>query len=182
MNTPIPDHLSDFWNAFAKATGGVDAARFYEVCIFGDSEDLANELPNLCFTAPSVQQRDQSGPAKRREGEFPYRATSVSSRTGRASRCASLKLKRSRSCLSAKSAPSLPPRKEKEMVSCRSGGRHIDNTSPENAPEQAASLLKACSSPASDSRLSTVLQPMRPNRSFERTPLSKTRSAAQLQR
>ena len=47
MNTPIPDHLSGFWNAFAKANGGVDAARFYEVCVFGDSEDLANELAQL---------------------------------------------------------------------------------------------------------------------------------------
>lgn len=45
--THIPAHLSEFWNAFANSIGGVDAARFYEVCIFGDSEDLANELAEL---------------------------------------------------------------------------------------------------------------------------------------
>ena len=45
--TRIPAHLSDFWNAFSTSIGGVDTARFYEVCIFGDSEDLANELAGL---------------------------------------------------------------------------------------------------------------------------------------
>ncbi|MYN02922.1 ASCH domain-containing protein [Pseudoduganella sp. DS3] len=47
MITHIPAHLSDFWNAFADSIGGVDAARFYEVCVFGDSEALANELAEL---------------------------------------------------------------------------------------------------------------------------------------
>lgn len=47
MTTHIPAHLADFWSAFAKSIGGVDAARFYEVCVFGDSEDLANELAEL---------------------------------------------------------------------------------------------------------------------------------------
>ncbi|NCT82692.1 MAG: ASCH domain-containing protein [Comamonadaceae bacterium] len=47
MATHIPAHLVDFWNAFADSIGGVDAARFYEVCVFGDSEDLANELAEL---------------------------------------------------------------------------------------------------------------------------------------
>lgn len=47
ITTPIPAYLADFWNAFATSSGGVDAARFYEVCIFGDSEDLANELAEL---------------------------------------------------------------------------------------------------------------------------------------
>lgn len=45
--THIPAHLSDFWNAFADSIGGVDDALFYEVCVFGDSEDLANELAEL---------------------------------------------------------------------------------------------------------------------------------------
>lgn len=45
--TPIPPHLEAFWNDFAKSIGGVDAARFYEVCVFGDSEELANELAEL---------------------------------------------------------------------------------------------------------------------------------------
>lgn len=45
--TRIPAHLAGFWNAFANSIGGVDATRFYEVCIFGDSEDLANELAEL---------------------------------------------------------------------------------------------------------------------------------------
>ena len=43
----IPAHLGDFWRAFASSMGGVDAARFYEVCIFGDSEELADELAAL---------------------------------------------------------------------------------------------------------------------------------------
>jgi uncharacterized protein YhfF len=47
MTPSIPAHLRDFWNHFAKSKGGVDAARFYEACVFGDSEDLANELAEL---------------------------------------------------------------------------------------------------------------------------------------
>lgn len=47
MTIHIPAHLTDFWNTFADSVGGVDAARFYEVCVFGDSEDLANELAEL---------------------------------------------------------------------------------------------------------------------------------------
>lgn len=47
MTLPIPAHLNDFWNHFAQSIGGVDAARFYEACIFGDSEELADELAEL---------------------------------------------------------------------------------------------------------------------------------------
>jgi uncharacterized protein YhfF len=44
---PLPTHLAAFWNDFAKSTGGVDEARFYEAFFFGDSESLANELAAL---------------------------------------------------------------------------------------------------------------------------------------
>lgn len=44
---PIPAHLSAFWAEFAKATGGADEERFYEAFLFGDSEDMANELAEL---------------------------------------------------------------------------------------------------------------------------------------
>lgn len=44
---PIPPHLAPFWNDFAKSTGRADEERFYEACIFGDSEELANELAAL---------------------------------------------------------------------------------------------------------------------------------------
>ncbi|XLZ71011.1 ASCH domain-containing protein [Massilia sp. SR12] len=65
--TPIPANLSDFWSAFANSIGGVDAARFYEVCIFGDSEELANELAELVLrgtkraTAGSVWSCESEG-------------------------------------------------------------------------------------------------------------------------
>ena len=35
---PVPAHLSAFWDAFVKSTGGIDEARFYEAFFFGDSE------------------------------------------------------------------------------------------------------------------------------------------------
>ncbi|MDM4766570.1 ASCH domain-containing protein [Pelomonas sp. SE-A7] len=47
MTTPIPAPLADFWSAFADSIAGVDPTRFYEVCVFGDSEALANELAEL---------------------------------------------------------------------------------------------------------------------------------------
>ncbi|MEH0168466.1 ASCH domain-containing protein [Paucibacter sp. JuS9] len=43
----IPSHLVDFWSAFSNSIGGIETARFYEACIFGDSEELANELAAL---------------------------------------------------------------------------------------------------------------------------------------
>lgn len=67
MVTPIPAHLREFWNAFAEAIGGVETARFYEPCIFGDSEDLANELAELVLrgtkraTAGSVWSSEAEG-------------------------------------------------------------------------------------------------------------------------
>lgn len=67
MTTPIPAHLADFWYAFAKSLGSVDATRFYDVCVFGDSEDLANELAELVVrrikraTAGSVWSYEDEG-------------------------------------------------------------------------------------------------------------------------
>ncbi|MCV2350650.1 ASCH domain-containing protein [Paucibacter sp. Y2R2-4] len=67
MTTHIPAHLADFWSAFADSIGGVDAARFYDVCVFGDSEALANELAELVLrgtkraTAGSVSSFEDEG-------------------------------------------------------------------------------------------------------------------------
>ena len=67
MTTHIPAHLADFWNAFADSIGGVDAARFYDVCVFGDTEALANELAELVLrgtkraTAGSVSSYEDEG-------------------------------------------------------------------------------------------------------------------------
>ncbi|MBO9689058.1 MAG: ASCH domain-containing protein [Mitsuaria chitosanitabida] len=43
----VPSHLLPFWNEFLLATGAVDQGRYYDVCIFGDSEQLADELADL---------------------------------------------------------------------------------------------------------------------------------------
>lgn len=43
----IPAPFAEFWQRFAAARGGVDEARFYEACFFGDSEALADELAAL---------------------------------------------------------------------------------------------------------------------------------------
>lgn len=67
MINPIPEQQRAFWNTFAKSAGGVDAARFYEVCIFGDSEELANKLAELVLrgikraTAGSVWSSEAEG-------------------------------------------------------------------------------------------------------------------------
>jgi uncharacterized protein YhfF len=44
---PVPEAQRPFWNAFARAQGGVDEARFYEAFAFGDSPALADELAAL---------------------------------------------------------------------------------------------------------------------------------------
>ncbi|HSC06980.1 MAG TPA: ASCH domain-containing protein [Steroidobacteraceae bacterium] len=44
---PIPPHVTDFWATYAKAVGGVDESRFYEVFFFGDSQELADSLVKL---------------------------------------------------------------------------------------------------------------------------------------
>ena len=43
----VPPHLLPFWNEFLLATGTADHGRYYDVCIFGDSEKLADELATL---------------------------------------------------------------------------------------------------------------------------------------
>ncbi len=47
---PIPPHIADFWNAYAKAAGGVDEARFYEAFHFDDNEEAANFLAKLVLS------------------------------------------------------------------------------------------------------------------------------------
>lgn len=43
----IPDHLRPFWEAFKHACSGVSDAHFYDVCTFGDSAELIDELAEL---------------------------------------------------------------------------------------------------------------------------------------
>ncbi|MFG6412730.1 ASCH domain-containing protein [Roseateles sp. DC23W] len=44
---PVPPHLKSFWNEFAQACGETDESRYYDICVFGDSEALADELALL---------------------------------------------------------------------------------------------------------------------------------------
>ncbi|QSI78523.1 ASCH domain-containing protein [Niveibacterium microcysteis] len=43
----IPDSLRPFWEAFKRARNGVSDAQFYDVCTFGDSAELIDELAEL---------------------------------------------------------------------------------------------------------------------------------------
>ena len=43
----IPKHLRPFWDDFSRSHGDVSDSRFYDVCVFGDSELLADELAEL---------------------------------------------------------------------------------------------------------------------------------------
>lgn len=76
MTLPIPAHLNDFWNHFAQSNGGVDAARFYEACVFGDSEDLVDELAELVLrgikraTAGSVWSSEAEGKRLPMQGDL----------------------------------------------------------------------------------------------------------------
>ncbi|WP_271010452.1 ASCH domain-containing protein [Paucibacter sp. B51] len=50
MNPRIPAHLQEFWQAYAAHRGGqegLDDERFYEVCQFGDTPELVDELAQL---------------------------------------------------------------------------------------------------------------------------------------
>ncbi|MDL5032987.1 ASCH domain-containing protein [Pelomonas sp. APW6] len=64
---PIPAHLRDYWQAFSASVGGVDDARFFEACTFGDSQALADELAALVLkgvkrgTAASVGSFEAQG-------------------------------------------------------------------------------------------------------------------------
>ncbi len=52
----VPPHLLPFWNEFLLATGTADHGRYYDVCIFGDSEKLADELANLVLRGVKRQE------------------------------------------------------------------------------------------------------------------------------
>ena len=73
---PIPLHLRDFWNEFSEASGGVDESRFYDVCVFGDSEELANALAELVLrgvkraTAGSLWSYEDAGIPVPRPGDI----------------------------------------------------------------------------------------------------------------
>lgn len=72
----IPLHLQTFWNGFAQSRGGIDEARFYDVCIFGDSEEMADELADLVLrgvkraTAGSLWSYEDSGVRAPRPGDL----------------------------------------------------------------------------------------------------------------
>ena len=63
----LPDAVRAFWSAFAQAQSGVDESRFYDVCVFGDSAALADELAALVLcgtkraTAGSVASYQDQG-------------------------------------------------------------------------------------------------------------------------
>lgn len=70
MHPNIPPHLQELWQAYAAHLGGQDAiddARFYEVCQFGDSPELIDELAQLVLagrkraTAGAVWAYESSG-------------------------------------------------------------------------------------------------------------------------
>lgn len=73
---PIPLHLQAFWNEFSEASGGVDESRFYDVCVFGDSEELADELAELVLrgikraTAGSLWSYEDAGIPVPRPGDL----------------------------------------------------------------------------------------------------------------
>lgn len=73
---PIPDHLLNFWQGFARATGRADDARFFEAFSFGDSEALADELAALVLqgtkraTAGSVWSAEAEGKRLPRPGDL----------------------------------------------------------------------------------------------------------------
>jgi len=44
---PVPPHLQTFWNEFLLASGTTDKGNYYDVCVFGDNKQLADDLANL---------------------------------------------------------------------------------------------------------------------------------------
>lgn len=44
---PVPPQLKSFWNEFARSCGEGDESRYYDICVFGDSESMAHELALL---------------------------------------------------------------------------------------------------------------------------------------
>lgn len=72
----VPSHLLPFWNEFLLATGTADHGRYYDVCIFGDSEKLADELADLVLcgvkraTAGSLWSYEDQGVRPPRPGDL----------------------------------------------------------------------------------------------------------------
>lgn len=72
----VPSHHLPFWNEFLLATGTADQGRYYDVCIFGDSEKLADELAELVLrgvkraTAASLWWYDDRGMRVPRPGDL----------------------------------------------------------------------------------------------------------------
>ena len=73
---PLPPNAESMWSAYARSTGGVDEARFYEAFQFGDSADLADELGQLVLsgrkraTTGSVWSFETSGRRLPRPGDL----------------------------------------------------------------------------------------------------------------
>jgi len=72
----VPPHLLPFWKEFLLSTGTADHGRYYDVCIFGDSEELADELANLVLsgvkraTAGSLWSYEDQGMREPRPGDL----------------------------------------------------------------------------------------------------------------
>lgn len=70
----IPATLRPIWQAYASHTGGLSDERFYEVCQFGDTPELVDELARLVLagrkraTAGAVWSYQASGPGLPRPG------------------------------------------------------------------------------------------------------------------
>jgi uncharacterized protein YhfF len=73
---PVPPHLQAFWTEFLLATNTVDDDRYYDVCVFGDSKELADELANLVLlgikraTAGSIASYEDQGIRVPRRGDL----------------------------------------------------------------------------------------------------------------
>ncbi|MDR7335300.1 ASCH domain-containing protein [Roseateles asaccharophilus] len=73
---PVPPHLQAFWSEFRLATGTDDDSRYYDVCVFGDSQQLADELADLVLrgikraTAGSLASYQDQGIRAPRAGDL----------------------------------------------------------------------------------------------------------------
>ncbi|PTU32653.1 ASCH domain-containing protein [Stenotrophobium rhamnosiphilum] len=73
---PVPPHLQTFWNEFLLVTGTTDADRYYDVCVFGDNKQLADDLGNLVLrgikraTAGSLASYEDQGIHVPRAGDL----------------------------------------------------------------------------------------------------------------
>jgi uncharacterized protein YhfF len=73
---PVPPHLQAFWNEFLLVTGTVDEGRYYDVCVFGDNKQLADDLAKLVLrgikraTAGSLASYEDQGIRAPRAGDL----------------------------------------------------------------------------------------------------------------